>query len=211
VTLRVSAVCGLLAPVAFTIGWVLGALAQPHGFSVAHEDVSDLGALTASHAWLYNQVGGNLTGLLVLALALGLWRALPDDLSAHVGVAALAVSGIGQFLDGLLRLDCRAIDGRCDDRITSWHAVGHAAETVVTTISLLVAMFVLARAFARADGWRDLGRASLVAGIATLVALGGLYFVGSGLAVLVASSVFFVWVAIVAVRLLAVARALERG
>jgi MFS family permease len=38
--------------------------------------VSDLGALTASSAWIYNQIAANLNGLLIVAFALGLWRAL---------------------------------------------------------------------------------------------------------------------------------------
>jgi hypothetical membrane protein len=71
--LRFSAVCGLLTPT-FIAGWLIGGLAQPRAYSVIDDDISDLGALTADKPWLYNQLGVNLTGLLVLALSVGLWR-----------------------------------------------------------------------------------------------------------------------------------------
>jgi hypothetical membrane protein len=76
VPLRAAAICGLLAPVTFVVGLVLGDLAQPDAFSPANDDVSDIGALTADSAWLYNQIAANLNGLLILGFALGLWTAL---------------------------------------------------------------------------------------------------------------------------------------
>jgi hypothetical protein len=42
------------------------------GPRVANDEISDLGAVTASSSWIYNPIGANLTGLLVVALALGL-------------------------------------------------------------------------------------------------------------------------------------------
>ena len=91
--MRVAGVCGLLAFVTFNVGWIAGGLTQPDSYSFADDDVSDLGAMTARSAWLYNQVGANLTGLLVVALALGLWRALSPDMLGRVGSGALAVGG----------------------------------------------------------------------------------------------------------------------
>lgn len=205
-TLRISALCGLLTPVAFTVGWFLGGLAQPARFSFVRDDISDLGALTADRPWLYNQIGGNLTGLLVVLFAIGLWRALPAQRMARVGVVALAVSGVGQFLDGVFRLDCRKIDRRCDDRLASWHGLAHGIETVITFVSLFVAMFALWLAFRRLPSWADLAVPSLVAGIVTFVSLAGLDPVGAGLAVLAASTVFYAWVALLAYRVLVLAR-----
>ena len=74
--IRVAALCGLAAPVAFVVGIFLGDLAQPDPFDPAHDDISHLGAQTASSPWLYNQIGANLTGLLVVCLGLGLGSAL---------------------------------------------------------------------------------------------------------------------------------------
>ena len=101
---------------AFVIGWAAGGLAQPDAYSLVDDSVSDLGALSADQAWIYNQVGANLTGLLVAALAYGLWKAGIPGFSGRIGVIALAVMGIGQFFDGWFRLDCRAIDAGCSRR-----------------------------------------------------------------------------------------------
>ena len=60
----------------FVAGLVLGDLAQSDGFSPANDNISDIGAQTADEAWLYNQIAANLNGLLIVAFALGLWRAL---------------------------------------------------------------------------------------------------------------------------------------
>ena len=67
VPLRAAAICGLLAPVTFVAGLLLGDLAQPDGFSPANDNSSDVGAQTADRAWLYNHL---------LWLGLLAWRLL---------------------------------------------------------------------------------------------------------------------------------------
>jgi hypothetical membrane protein len=62
VPLRAAAICGLLAPVTFIVGVLLGDLAQPEAFSPADDDISDLGAQTVDQAWIYNQIAANLNG-----------------------------------------------------------------------------------------------------------------------------------------------------
>ena len=108
--LRAAAICGLLAPVTFVVGLVLGDLAQPDAFSPANDNISDIGAQTADQAWLYNQIASNLCGLLMLAFALGMWRALGTGWLARLGAGGLAVLGVLRFSEGFLRLDCRGID-----------------------------------------------------------------------------------------------------
>lgn len=203
--LRLCAYCGLLSPLAFIVGWVAGGLVQPDAYSFVDHSVSDLGALTANQAWIYNQVGANLTGLLVAALAYGLWQVGLPGRSAKIGVIALAVMGIGQFFDGWLRLDCRAIDTGCSGGGTGWQVVAHEIESLFTVLGLLVSVFALARAFKHAERWRDLRTPSLIAGFATIAVFVGLLFVGGGLAVRLALAVWFAWVALVSYRLLRIA------
>jgi hypothetical membrane protein len=209
VPLRFSAWCGLLAPVAFTVAWLLGGLAQPDAYSTIDDSISDLGALTADSPWLYNQIGANLTGLLVVGLALGLWSTVPRRLSGKVGVIALGVMGVGQFFDGLFRLDCQGIDAGCSEASLSWHANAHEIESLFTVLGLLVSVFALARAFKNAQDWHELRAVSLTAGLATIGVFVGLLFVGGGLAVLGALSVWFAWLALVSYRLLTIAREME--
>ena len=66
---RIAGICGLASFVTVNIGWIAGGLAQPDAYSVARDDISDLGAVTASSSWIYNRIGANLTGLLVVVLA----------------------------------------------------------------------------------------------------------------------------------------------
>lgn len=170
-------------------------------------DISDLGALTANSPWIYNQIGANLTGLLLCALTPGLWQTVGTRLSARIGVVAFAVFGVGTILDGLVRVDCRAIDGRdaiplCENTGTSWHATAHAVESVISILAFFIAMFALARAFKKSAPWHDLWVASLAAGIGALVALVVLSIPGAGLGERVASTILFAWVALVSYRLL---------
>ncbi len=198
--IRVAALCGLAAPLAFVAGVFLGDLAQPDAFSPADDDISDLGALTASSPWLYNQVAANLSGLLVVCLALGLWRALGPGWLARLGTIGLAVAGTGLLLDGFLRLDCQGIDAGCDN--TSWHASAHKVESGITAAAILLTPFVLAFAFRRRPDWRSAWVPTLLAMPAVIVASGVLGAVGTGAATRAGSVVWFLWVGFVGLRLL---------
>lgn len=150
---RPAAACAVLGFVSLLLGWTLGGLAQPAAYSSVRDDTSDLGAMTAESPWLYNQIGQNLTGLLVIAFALGLWRALSPDLLGRLGTLALLVTGVSVFLDGFFRLDCRGIDSGCDNE--SWHAQAHKIESGITAGASLAAIMILALAFRRNARWRD--------------------------------------------------------
>jgi hypothetical membrane protein len=204
--LRLGAICGLLSPLAFVIGSVAGGFAQPDAYDFVDHAVSDLGAYTADQAWIYNQIGANLAGLLVAALAYGLWKTGIPGRSGRIGVIALAVMGIGLHFDGWFRLDCRAIDAGCDNGGTGWNVVAHSAESIITTLALLVSVFALARAFKNAERWRDLGTPTLIAAFATVALIIGLMFVGQGLAIRLGVSLWFAWVALVSYRLLTIVR-----
>ncbi|UYM07310.1 DUF998 domain-containing protein [Solicola gregarius] len=173
VLLRWCALGGLLAPITFLVGWVAGGVAQPDSYSLLDDQVSDLGALTADQAWIYNQIGANLTGLLVAALACGLWRAGSSGTAGKVGVTALAVAGVGVFFDGWFRLDCRAIDAGCSAGGTSWHATAHQIESLITVPAMFVAVFALARAFKKSEHWQNLRTPTLVAGFASVAGIIG--------------------------------------
>ena len=198
--LQAAAICGLAALASFVTGVVLADAAQPTAFSPLNDDISDLGALTASSPWLYNQVAANLTGILVLGFALGLWAALGKGLLSRVGVLGLVVVGTGMFLDGLFRLDCQGIDAGCDN--TSWHSSAHKIESGITAAALLLTPFVLAFAFRRRTAWRRLWLPTLFATPALFAASAAFSVYGPGAATRVGSAVWFLWLALVAVRLL---------
>jgi hypothetical protein len=198
---RVAGICGLLAFVTAAVGWVAGGFAQPAAYSVARDDISDLGAVTAASPWLYNQIGANLTGLLVLVCALGLWRSVGPSVLGRLGAAAMAVVGIGGFLDGLFRLDCRGIDAACTNH--TWHAHAHKIESGFTGAAVLLAPLLCAFAFRKLPHWRGAWLPSLLTLPAIIVA--NLVFspVGDGAATRAGTVVAFAWIALVGAYLLA--------
>jgi hypothetical membrane protein len=197
---RAAGICGLLAFVTVNVGWIAGGLAQPAAYSSARDDISDLGATTANSAWLYNQIGANVTGLLVVGLALGLWRALSPDLLGRLGAAALLLAGAGAFLDGLFRLDCRGIDAACTN--DSWHSHAHKIESGITAVATLAAPLILAFAFRRIPLWRDSWLPSLAAVAAIILANVAFSALGNGAATRAGTVVVFLWIAFLGVRLL---------
>jgi hypothetical protein len=201
--LRAAASCGLLAPVAFVAGLLFGDLAQPDAFSPANDNISDIGAQTADQAWIYNQIAANLNGLLIVAFALGLWRALGPGWFARLGVLGLAVLGVTRFLEGFLRLDCRGMDDRCEN--TSWQADAHGIESGIASALFFLVPPMLAFAFRRLPQWRDLWLLTLLA-VPVVVAASVLFSViGDGAAVRAASITWFLWLGILAWRLLRIA------
>jgi hypothetical protein len=209
VPMRVAAICGLLAPVSFVVGVVFADVVQPAAFSPANDDISDLGAFTASDPWLYNQVAANLTGILVVGFALGMWAALGGGLLARLGVLGLFVVGAGIFFDGLFRLDCQGIDVGCDN--TSWHSSAHKLESGVTATALLLTPFVLAFAFRRLPAWHRLWLPTLLATPALFVASAAFSAAGPGIATRVGSALWFIWLALVALQLLRISTVPRSG
>ena len=201
--LRAAAICGLLAPVTFIVGVLLGDLAQPDSFRPADDDISDLGAQTADQAWVYNQIAANLNGLLIVAFALGLWRALGSGWLARLGVLGLAVIGVTRFLEGFLRLDCRGMDESCEN--TSWQADGHRFESGIASALFLLVPLLLALAFRRLPQWRDLWLPTLLV-VPVVVAVSIPFsLIGDGAAVRAASITWFLWLGLLAWRLLRIA------
>ncbi len=202
--LRAAGVCGLLALVTVSVGWIGGALAQPDAYSSADDDLSDLGALTANKAWIYNQIGDNLTGILIL-LGLGLWRALSPDVLGRIGAGAVMLTGLVVFLEGFFRLDCRGIDPGCTNE--SWHSSAHKMNNRFTVAATIAAPLILAFAFRRIPEWRGAWLPSLAAVPAALV-LGVLFSVlGNGASVRATSLTLFAWLVFLAVRLMRTANA----
>jgi hypothetical protein len=197
---RTAGICALLAFVAFTVGSIAGGLAQPSAYSFADDDLSDLGAVTANSAWLYNQVTANLSGLLIAVVGLALWQALSPDILGRIGAAGLVATGVSYFFDGIFRLDCRGIDAGC--RNVSWHAHAHKVESTLSAVLLLGTPFVLALAFRRNPEWRGAWLPTLLAVPVSLLI--GIPFsaLGSAAAQRATTWTWFVWLAFIGIRLL---------
>lgn len=205
--LRLASYCGLVAPLTYAAALIFGGLAQPDAFSSADDAISDLGADTASSPWIYNQIGLNLTGILVVVFALGLWRALSPDVLGRLGAAAVALTGFTLFLQGLFRLDCQGIDAGCEN--TSWHSEAHSWATGVSAAFLFAAPLLLALAFRRLPRWRDTWLPTLAAVplfVAASIVFSG---IGAGASTRAGAVAWIVWLAFVAFRLLKKSEGME--
>jgi hypothetical protein len=198
--LRAAGLCGLVAFVTFNIGWIAGGLAQPSAYSFANDTISDVGAVTADSSWIHNRIGSNLAGLLVVVLALGLWRALSPDVLGRLGAGALLVTGACLLLDGFFQLDCRGIDTGCTN--DSWHSHAHKVNSGIIGGAAFAAPVILAFAFRRIPAWRDSWLPSLFTLPAILLASVVFSAVGNGAGQKAADVVVFLWIAFVSVRLL---------
>jgi hypothetical protein len=198
--LRAAGVCGLLALFTVNVGYIGGALAQPDAYSSADDATSDLGALTANKAWISNQIGSNLTGILIILFGLGLWRALSPDVLGRIGAGAVMLTGLAIFLDGFLRLDCRGIDVGCTN--DSWHSSAHKMNNRFLVAVAFAAPLILAFAFRRIPQWRGAWLPSLLVVPATIVF--GLLFsvLGDGASQRAGNLTLFAWHVFLAVCLI---------
>ena len=203
--LRAAGVCGLLVLVTVSVGLIGGALAQPDAYSSADDDLSDLGALTANKAWIYNQIGDNLTGILIILLGLGLWRALSPDVLGRIGAGAVMLTGLATFVTGFFRLDCRGIDPGCTNE--SWHSAAHKMNNRFLVAATFAAPLILAFAFRRIPEWRGAWLPSLLLVPASIVC--GVLFsaLGDGASQRAGNVTVFAWFVFLAVRLMRTANA----
>jgi hypothetical protein len=197
--MRFAGVCGMVAFATFNVGWILGDLSQPSPFSPAHDDISYLGALTAKSPWLYDQVAANAAGALIVALAVGLWWALSRSRLGRLGAATLAATGLGMFLDGIFRLDCRSIDAACSNN--SWHSHAHKLESGITVGLTFASILLLALAFRRIPAWQDSWLPTICAIPAVFLANIAFSPLGSGAATRAGTVVVLGTVAFIGLRL----------
>ena len=169
--LRVAAICGLGAQVVFVALWLIWGFIEKD-YDALRQDVSDFGALDATHPLPYNIIL-SATGALTVVLAYGLYRALRPGLGPLLGSLAVGVFGVGDFLDGLLREDCSPSgDAACrkalDAGDLSWHHSAHDIESLVTIASVIIAPLLLSFVFRKRSAWRDLATYSLLTVAVTL-------------------------------------------
>lgn len=166
---------GIVAQVLFTITWLIAELWQGAGYRWVRDDLSEMGAVTAPHAWFFLAPQA-VAGLLTIGFALvGLLPALRR--AGRIGVVAVvfaAGSAVQDLSDSAFRLDCRAADGCTSAQTTtSWHGQLHAAFGLVCIVLLIGAMFMAARAFTRLPAWsRWAGPTRLVGSLVVIGLLG---------------------------------------
>jgi hypothetical membrane protein len=181
-TTRALALCGILAPVVFTIFVAIESFLRP-GYSQFSSNVSDLGVgpnavLQSVNFWV--------TGLLVIAAAVGMRRALDGNAwPARAGPAFVASAGVGLACAGFF-----------PDSPTPYPGDVHSAVSGFFFLGVLAATFVVRSAQNADPKWAGFGRVSLGFGLAAFV---GLFLIGQppiGLFERAYIGILFLWIAI---------------
>ncbi|MEN8196603.1 MAG: DUF998 domain-containing protein, partial [Pseudomonadota bacterium] len=194
----------LAAPFYLMLIIVLGAL-EP-GFSHRTALMSMLGGVPGLRGLVFN-LGVAATGVLVIAFALGLLRRLPQAWTAIVGVALLAIGGLG--LIGAGAFHCNQV---CRNILAEPDFVGrlHIVASLLAGMGTGLAPIFVWMAIRSDTAWKDFAKPTLVAailanlpGIAFWITLSTgfrLYSV-EGLIQRAGLVVVLVWVFLAAVRL----------
>jgi hypothetical membrane protein len=212
VTTKALAACGVVAAVLLPVAWIILGVLEPR-FSLLDNDGSDLGALGAHHAATWNVII-SATGVLVVLCSIALLRTLSRRVASTVGSLLVTLVGVGLFIDGRNREDCSpATDKACLKAVEAWHISGHfqvhIIESIVTFVALICAPLVLRATFRASEQWRDLAAFSLLAAVVQIVCevsitvFSGVGLGGQGIVEFVANIAGLVWLAVVALRVIA--------
>ena len=165
---------GVLAGPVYVITVVAQALLLRPGFDLAHDDASLLS--NGSLGWIQS-ANFVVTGLMVIACAVGVRHALGGGRGATWGPALLALYGVGLIGAGIFVADPMNgfPPGTAAGRpiVISAHGILHIVAAAIGFLGLVAACFVFARRFAgeRRRGWAWF---SGVTGVAFLAAFAGL-------------------------------------
>lgn len=207
---RLGGFAGIGAAFLITLGWIVGGLVQGAGYSWSRQEISDLGALTAQHPWVWN-LADSASGLLILVFAFGLLAVVRSSHAGRIGAGLIAVVGLGSVLDGVVREDCPLSTSEAcrrlqDDPGLSWHHQVHDIESVIVVVALLAAPFALAKAFRQFDALRGLRGYTLATGVAAVaatVAYVPLYGdPGAGIAQRALILISMAWIAVISISML---------
>jgi hypothetical membrane protein len=216
---RLGAYAGIAGAFLITCGWIVGGLVQGAGYSWSSQEISDLGALTARHAWVWN-LADSLSGLLILIFAVGLFPIVRSSRAGRFGAVLIGVVGAGSVIDGIFREDCPLSTSDACQRLQdgpglSWHHQAHDIESVVVVLAMLAAPFVLAKAFHRTEELRGLRPYTLATGAVLVVATVLYVFLygdaGAGIAQRLVALVFMAWIAVLSISVLKVGPPADGG
>ena len=199
---RALLVCGAVAGPLFAVV-ALAQVPTRQGFDLRRHAISMLAL--GDLGWIQT-ANFELTGLLAVAFAAGIWRALHPGRAGTWGPLLIGAYGVGIILSGIFRTDpAQGFPPGAPEGIPSFstHAILHNAAFNVAFTGLVAACFVFTRRFAGLDlrGWAGYcAPTGLAAPVLIGIALSGLTPAGVMLALLVV--VTSGWIAALALRLL---------
>jgi hypothetical membrane protein len=198
-TTRTLLRCGIAAgPVFFTVG-LIQAFTIP-GFDLTHHYLSQLSSGELGWIQMANFV---ITGLLTIAAAVGVRRALGGGTLGRVAPVFLGLFGVGLAAAGVFVADpANGFPPGTPDAIPthqSWHSIMHGVSAIVSFVFLVAACFTLGYRFARQRQW-GWALYSVASGVVSF----GLPAVPNpwgGVFLFVGATIAFIWMAALSIRL----------
>ena len=204
--------CGAIGPLLFILVILVEGATRP-GYSAWHNFASDLSL--SNQGWI--QIANFLIcGVLMLCFALGLRQVLRSGKGALWGPLLLGIFGLSLLIAGFFVTDPSLgyYPPGTSSSTHTLHGTIHGANAPLAFGSLAIAIFVLARRFASDPAWRGWAIYSLITGIlfvgffiaclavAVLDQRGVLPNSPAGLLERIAIIIGWVWIALLALRLL---------
>jgi hypothetical membrane protein len=186
---RLYGICGIIAPIFFAL-MVIVESSVVTGYNQVSQQISDLGAsaLYGSYSLLQNLNFG-VFGILIIALAVGLRRALP---ASRAFSWSLSLFGVLVFLAGVFQ-----------DQPSPWPGGVHALIAVTAFVSIILSQFFSWRTLRRSTsgqetGWSRYARFSLITLVLSVImfVLNSIFYGSSigGLVQRVFLTVAFLWI-----------------
>ena len=196
---RFVALCGMTAPVLMLVLWTVASLIRP-GYDQLSQYGSELG--TGPNAIIMN-TNFFVTGLLIIAFATGLFKNVHGGRWTQIGSILLLVFGTGELAGGLF-----PCDPGCPIATQSLSQLAHNVDAVITFVAIALAPLLFSLGLNRDDRWQAYRSYSIVTGLLAIylfsifsaASLGYLEYVGLFQRLFLA--VMFLWIEVVAIRLL---------
>ena len=196
---RFVALCGVTAPVLMLVLWTVASLMRP-GYDQLSQYGSELG--TGPNAIIMN-ANFVVTGLLIIAFAIGLFENIRGGSWAQMSSILLGVFGAGELVGGLF-----PCDPGCPIAAQSVFQLAHNVDAVIAFVAITLAPLLVSLGLSRDDRWRDYRSYSLVTGLLAIglflvfsaTSIGYLGYVGLFQRLFLALP--FLWIEVIATRLL---------
>ncbi len=192
-TQKALATCGIAAPILFAILVFIGGLLNP-GYSQVSQAISRLGEVGTPNA-LVTDTNLVLTGLLIIAFVVGLYRSILQGRGSKLGPALLLAFPVTLVLQG---------------SIFPLPSPVHAPLGNISFIITIIGLFVISRELGRDGQWIAYGKYSVLTGT-VMIALFVIIIVGQdsftpwfGLLQRIALAPVFLWVEVLAIKLLVI-------
>ncbi len=193
---RFLAICGIIAPIIFTIILIIASLLRPD-YSHLINFVSELGAVDAPYA-IIQRINFVFTGILIVAFTFGLHQGIGNGKGSFIGPFLVAIFGLSSVMSGIFSTDII--------QPGSFSDIMHSMSSAIGSVAAIIAFFIISERLRKDILWRPYQSFSIViaivAIIVSVVGVGILGAVGTpGLGQRLFLAVLFLWIEVMAIRL----------